>query len=167
MPMIDAHIPEGALRPEAEAAMIDRITGILIGHEGFDPTSPTVRAVSWVFVHRPTVFVAGAPAEAPYYKIVVTVPEGQLDQAARNALVADVTEAVLDAEEGTRPRDPGRVWVFPTDMLDGHWGGRGRVMHLPEILQALGGHDRDEARELAAKRINAARADHNGQFTVG
>jgi phenylpyruvate tautomerase PptA (4-oxalocrotonate tautomerase family) len=159
VPMIDAYIPEGALRPEAEAALIDRLTGMLMTWEGFDPTDSVMRNVSWVFLHRPTaVYVAGAPAEEPRYKIVTTVPEGQLTEHSRAGVIADVTEAVLDAEEGTRPRDKARVWVFPTDIPDGQWGGRGRIMRLADILRRTT-DDADEARALAAERITASRAE--------
>jgi phenylpyruvate tautomerase PptA (4-oxalocrotonate tautomerase family) len=160
VPMLDVFVPEGALLPDAEAAMLGRITDILISHEGFDPTDPVTRAVSWAFLHRTAaVYVGGAPARAPRYKVVATVPEGQLDRSARDAVVAEVTEAVLDAEQGVWPRDNGRVWVFPTEIPEGHWGGRGRIMELSDILQRLTGGDADQARTLAAKRIAAARAE--------
>jgi len=159
MPMIDVYVPEGALRPEAEDFLLGRLTDILMTWEGFDPTDPVMRNVSWVFLHRPAaVYVAGAPADAPRYKVVPTVPEGQLDAQARAGVVADVTEAVLDAEEGTWPRDNGRVWVFPTEIPDGHWGGRGRITHLADILSRATG-DAQEARTLAAQRIAASRAE--------
>ena len=44
--MLDVYVPEGALRPDAEAALLGRLTDILIKHEGFDPTDPVTRAVS-------------------------------------------------------------------------------------------------------------------------
>ena|ERR1700691_4500452 len=109
MPMIDAYIPDGALRPDAEAALMNRLTEIVTGYEGFDPASPVVRSRSWVFLHRPAVYVGGLPAEAPYYKIVPSVPEGQLNEADRAGVIADVTEAILDAEAGAWPREPDRV----------------------------------------------------------
>jgi phenylpyruvate tautomerase PptA (4-oxalocrotonate tautomerase family) len=160
VPMLDVYVPEGALRPDAEATLLGRLTEILIRHEGFDPTDPVTRAVSWAFLHRPAaVHVGGLPAEEPRYKVVVTVPEGQLDRSARESVVAEVTEAVLDAEEGARPRDATRVWVFPTEIPDGYWGGRGRITPLSDILQRLTGGDRDQARELAAQRITASRTE--------
>jgi phenylpyruvate tautomerase PptA (4-oxalocrotonate tautomerase family) len=159
VPMIDVYAPEGALRPEAEATLLDRLTDLLMAWEGFDPTDPAVREVSWAFLHRPTaVYVAGAPAAAPRYKVVVTVPEGQLDERARAGVVADVTNAVLDAEEGARRRDPARVWVFPTEIPDGHWGGRGRLVRLADILSRTT-DDPEQARVVAAKRIAASRAE--------
>lgn len=158
MPMLDVHIPEGALRPEAEAALLARLTDILMVAEGFDPANPEMREVSWVFLHRPAaVFVAGAPATAPRYKVVATVPEGQLDPAGRADVIAQVTEAVLDAEEGVRPRERGRVWVFPTEVPDGYWGGNGRPTHLADILLRVADGP-EQARALAAERIAASRA---------
>jgi phenylpyruvate tautomerase PptA (4-oxalocrotonate tautomerase family) len=159
--MLDVYVPEGALRPEAEGALLARLTDILMAAEGFDPADPVMRAVSWVFLHRPvTTYVAGVPADAPRYKVVATVPEGQLDDRSRAEVVADVTEAVLDAEEGSRPRDVGRVWVFPTEIPDGRWGGNGRIVRLADILARETGAD--EARRTAEKRIAASRADRSG-----
>ncbi|MCU1679311.1 MAG: hypothetical protein JWQ81_50 [Amycolatopsis sp.] len=161
--MLDVYVPAEALHPEAEATLLSRLTDILITHEGFDPADRAVRAVSWVFLHRPAaVYVAGALAEAPRYKIVATVPEGQLDRSARDAVVAEVTEAVLDAEQGAWQRDPGRVWVFPTEVPDGYWGGRGRITPLADILRRITGDDAEQARKLAARRIAASRAERAG-----
>jgi phenylpyruvate tautomerase PptA (4-oxalocrotonate tautomerase family) len=52
MPMIDALIPEGALKPEAEARLLKELTDILITHEGFDPGNKVAQSVSIVFLHR-------------------------------------------------------------------------------------------------------------------
>ena len=41
---------------------------------------------------------AGAPADVPRYRIVASVPEGQFDDERRSAIVAAVTERVLDAD---------------------------------------------------------------------
>ena len=161
MPMIDAYIPQGALHPERETALIDRLTKILVAAEGFDPQDPAVLAVSWIFVHHPAVYVAGAAAEAPRYKIVVTVPEGQLDEQARSDVIAQVTEAVMDAEDGACQRDPSRVWVFPVEIPDGHWGGVGRVMRLADILRRVTGGDAHSARLLAEERIARSRAERS------
>ncbi|GAA2884681.1 hypothetical protein GCM10010517_48070 [Streptosporangium fragile] len=159
--MLDVYIPDGALHQEAEAALMNRITEILIRHEGFDPADPVTRSVSWVFLHRPAaVYVGGAPVDAPRYKVVPSVPEGQLDGQARAGVVADVTEAILDAENGAWPRDPGRIWVFPTEIPEGHWGGHGQIRPLASILSRLTGHDDEQARALATQRIAASRTEH-------
>ena len=158
--MLDVHIPDGALRPEAEAALVERLTEILIRHEGFDPTDPAARAVSWVFVHHPTVYVAGRPADTPRYKVVPSVPEGQLDAAGRAGVVREVTEAVLAAEQGRWPRDPNRVWVFPTEIPDGHWGGGGEIRPLAAILTRL--IDDERMRRPSSRRSGSTAAARNG-----
>jgi phenylpyruvate tautomerase PptA (4-oxalocrotonate tautomerase family) len=157
--MLDVYVPDGALQPEAEAALINRLTDILIRHDGLDPTNPVARSASWVFLHRPAaVYVAGVRAEAPFYKVVASVAEGQFNDETRAGIVADVTEAVLDAEHGAWPRDAGRVWVFPTDVAEGHWGARGQIVPLAVILARLSDANEEQARALAAERIAASRA---------
>jgi phenylpyruvate tautomerase PptA (4-oxalocrotonate tautomerase family) len=159
MPMLDVHIPDGALAPAAEAELVARLTEILVRHEGFDPTDPATRAVSWVFVHRPAaVYVGGEIADAPRYKVVPSVPEGQLDPEQRAGVVREVTEAIMAAENGAWPPDPSRVWVFPTEIPEGHWGSTGRIVPLAAILTRLTDNDEDKARELAAERIARSRA---------
>src|SRR3569833_1202647 len=101
MPMIGLTIPVGALKPEAEARLVKELGDILIGHEGFDPTSHVAQGETFVFLHRPAaVIVAGTPSEKPRYRIVPSVPEGQYTDASRKALVKDVTHAVARAEGG-------------------------------------------------------------------
>lgn len=156
MPQLDAYIPAGALTPDAEADLMARVTDLLIRHEGADPTNETVRSIAWVFLHRPeTVFVGGKPASAPRYRFVASVPEGQFNAERREAMTEEITEAVLDAEQGAHPRDPMRVWVFTLEVPDGAWGGGGRVVTLADIAGlALG--DR-EAGQAYAERVFAER----------
>jgi phenylpyruvate tautomerase PptA (4-oxalocrotonate tautomerase family) len=158
MPMLDVYIPEGALPAAAEQELLAKLTDILLVHEGADPTDPFARSIAWVFLHRPAqVFVVGAPADAPRYKIVPTVPEGQFDDERRSAMVAAVTEAVLDAEDGAHPRDPMRVWVFPTEMPDGTWGAAGRINTLADIA-GLAMRDPEKGRAYAERRLAQRRA---------
>lgn len=157
MPRLDAHIPAGALTPDAEDKLLSTLTDLLIRHEGADPTDPVVRSIAWVFLHRPeAVYVAGAPATAPRYRFEAAVPEGQFTAERRRAIVADITEAVLDAENGAHERDPMRVWVFTPEIPDGTWGGGGRVVTLADIAGfALGDTEKGRAyaeRTLAERR---------------
>jgi phenylpyruvate tautomerase PptA (4-oxalocrotonate tautomerase family) len=106
-----------------------------------------------VFLHRPAaVYVAGEPASAPRYRFVASVPEGQYDDERRAAIVAAVTEAVLDAEDGAHDRDPRRVWVFATEIPEGNWGGGGRVMRLADIVGHVIG-DAGAAQRYADQRF--------------
>ena len=154
MPMIDATIPEGALKPEAEARLIKELTDILIAHEGFDVGNQNAQSVSVVFLHRPAaVYVAGSRSTLPRYRIVPTVPEGQYTDAIRKALVKAVTDAVVRADGGKYEDVAPRVWVFPTEIPDGQWGGRGVIRSLPDIQAFIAGEDeRQVGEERLARR---------------
>jgi phenylpyruvate tautomerase PptA (4-oxalocrotonate tautomerase family) len=158
MPMLDAYIPEGALEAQAEQQLLSELTDILIVNEGADPTNPQVRSIAWLFVHRPeAVFVAGAPAQAPHYRFLASVPEGQYDPERRQAMVQSITEAVLDAEQGAYERDPARVWVFTPEVPDGTWGGAGRIVRLADIAAFATG-DVEGGLAYAEARLAARRA---------
>ncbi len=157
MPMLDAYIPEGALSAGAEKDLIAKLTDILLYHEGADPTDPAARAIAWVFLHRPSVFVAGEAAEEPRYRIVASVPEGQFDDERRSAIVEAITEAVLDAEDGAHERNPLRVWVFANEIPDGTWGGGGRIVTLADIVGFVMG-DPEKGRQYAQTRLGQPRA---------
>ncbi|KRP89798.1 Tautomerase enzyme [Bradyrhizobium pachyrhizi] len=159
MPMIDVTIPEGALKPEAEARLIKELGDILIGHEGFDPANKVAQGVTVVFLHRPAaVYVAGRPSPSPRFRIVPTVPEGQYTEASRAALVKDVTDAVVRAAGGSFEDVAPQVWVFPTEIPDGQWGSRGVIRPLPDIQAFIAGeHERKvgEARLARRRRVKA------------
>src|SRR5438105_3780708 len=86
MPMLDAYIPQGALSPESERALLGELTDLLLRHEGADPADERTRSIAWVFVHRPEVYVAGAAADAPRYRFICQVPEGQYNDERRAAV---------------------------------------------------------------------------------
>lgn len=65
MPLLDLHIAEGALDADAEARLVARTTRILTTCGGFGPDDPYIRSVSWAFVHRSGVFVAGESVTSP------------------------------------------------------------------------------------------------------
>ena len=159
MPMIDVTIPEGALKPEAEARLMKELTDILITHEGFGAANKIAQSVTWVFLHRPAaVFVAGERTTTPRYRIVSSVPEGQYTDAIRKALVKDVTEAVVRADGGTYEDVAKHVWVFPVEIPDGEWGSRGAIQPLPNIQALIAGeHEREVgvARLARRRRVKA------------
>ena len=101
MPMLDAYIPEGALSPNAERELLAKITDLLLEHEGVDPSNERARPLAWVFVHRPQVYVAGAPPKSPRYRFMSQVPEGQYDDERRAGVTATMTQAVAEAVQMT------------------------------------------------------------------
>jgi phenylpyruvate tautomerase PptA (4-oxalocrotonate tautomerase family) len=156
--MLDAFIPEGALSPEAEQALLSELTDILLRNEGADPADPRARAIAKIFLHRPvTVFVAGGVPAEPHYRIIASVPEGQFDPGRRAAVVREVTGAVLAAEHGAYPSDPRRVWVFASEIPDGTWGGAGLIHTLADIAGYVL-DDQGKGRRYAEKRLAERRA---------
>jgi phenylpyruvate tautomerase PptA (4-oxalocrotonate tautomerase family) len=161
MPMCDAYIPEGALPEAAERKLLSKVTDLLLQHEGVNPANQRARALAWVFVHRHDMYVAGAPAEAPHYRFICRVPEGQYDQERRAAVTRAMTEAVAEAEGGSWPSPEARVWVFTFEVPDGTWGGLGgRVVSLPDIAEHVVGDAgrRYGVERLAERRREQARA---------
>jgi phenylpyruvate tautomerase PptA (4-oxalocrotonate tautomerase family) len=158
MPMLDAYIPAGALSPGAERALMSQLTDLLLRHEGADATDPRARAIAWVFLHRPAeVFVAGEHAAEPRYRFIASVPEGQFDDERRAAIVRDVTDTVLRAENAAHPYDANRVWVFTNEIPDGTWGGGGRINTLADIVGYVAG-DPDKGRAYAERVFGERRA---------
>jgi phenylpyruvate tautomerase PptA (4-oxalocrotonate tautomerase family) len=159
MPMCDAYIPAGALSPAAEHELLAKVTDLLLEHEGVRPSNERARSLAWVFVHRHEMYVGGQPAQAPHYRFVCNVPEGQYDDERRAAVTAAMTQAVVEAEDGSYPDPQGRVWVFTHEVKDGSWGGMGgRVLRLPDIYEHVVGEKGREVAEhvLAARRHEEA-----------
>ena len=162
MPMLDATIPSGALSPAAEERLLAQLTDLLLIHEGAPVDNPRARSLAWVFVQHPTaVYVAGERAQAPHYRITASVPEGQFDDDRRSAMVAAVTEAVLDAEEGSYPRDPFRVWVMMHEVPEGNWGAAGQVYRLKDIAGFVL-DDADAGAAYAGQRLGERRRQAAG-----
>lgn len=166
MPMCDAYIPKDALPADVEREMLSRISELLIHHElrraedlveGHDVEASRERArrIAWLSVLRHEPYVASVPAQAPYYKFVVNVPEGQADEEFRTAVTRDVTQAVADAEGGKWPHPEFRVWVFTWEVPDGTWGSTGIVTRLGDVM----GYLAPELREPAVERLAARRRD--------
>ncbi len=157
MPMIDAVIPEGAFTPEVEARLLNEITDILIRAEGFDPTNPIARRLSFLFLHRPVaIFVGGVPATAPRYRITTSVPEGKYSDEAVKALVRAITEAFAQAEGEPFEHVAPRVWIFPTEIPEGRWGGNGVINTIGGIQALINGEaERDVGEAQLARRRRA------------
>lgn len=165
MPMLDAYIPDGALEPEAEERLLGQLTDILIRCEGGDPSNPFTRSIAWIFLHRPTeVRVGGRRPSEPRYRVVASVPEGQLNDASRARMVAEVTEAVLDAEPQGRPRDGSRVWVLNHQVPEGTWGGAGQIFRLADIATLALDGDSEAGAAHAKRRLAEVKAERDAVF---
>jgi hypothetical protein len=167
MPMCDAYIPLDALPADAEREMLSRISELLIQHElrrtldlvedadAAEASTKRARSIAWLSVLRHEAYVASAPAQAPYYKFVVNVPEGQADDEFRISVTRDITQAVADAEGGRWPHPEFRVWVFTWEVPDGTWGSTGRIIRLGDVIDFVA----PQLREPAAQRLADRRRD--------
>ena len=146
MPCCDAYIPRGALTPEAERKLVARVTEVLVDHEmrrildlmhepaEIDAMRRRAQSIAWTFVHRTDTYVNGAAPDAPHYRFVASIPEGQIDERFAPAINRDILEAVIAAEAGKWPHPERRLWVHVVEILDGRWGAGGRALHLKEIV---------------------------------
>jgi phenylpyruvate tautomerase PptA (4-oxalocrotonate tautomerase family) len=155
MPMIDLTLSEDALDEQARHDLLDELTRALLRWEGVGENNPMGDAVTWGVVHPVAAgdwHVAHAPAEEPRYRVLVTVPEGALDEPKKEGLVAEVTRKVLEAEGS--PIDLAnalRVWVFIHEVPDGHWGGAGRIFRLRDIAKMVMGDAESVLKDTEAR----------------
>lgn len=95
------------------------------------------------------------------------MPEGQFDDDVRAAVVEEVTQAVARAEGGAFEDVSPRVWVFPTEIPDGTWGGRGQVRRLPDIVAARAGEQPEISRARGRCKRARAAACQSGEALPG
>jgi len=142
MPMIDLYHPENAFTPQAQAALVEELTALLLEMEGA-PDNPVSRTISWMFLHPlpPQSFnIGGKTAPVPIYKVVFSVPQGTVKLHGprtlpqRDALVKRATTAILKAEGAADDAaNQARVWVFLHEVPEGTWGGQGRLVGIQDI----------------------------------
>jgi phenylpyruvate tautomerase PptA (4-oxalocrotonate tautomerase family) len=154
--MIDLTLPKGALSEDATAALVKRLTKILLKSEGA-PDNEAANSIAWAFVNWvDAVHVGGSLADLPRYRVITTVPQGGLTDKAKSSLVAEVTEAVLEAEGSKADRvEAMRVWCIINEVTDGNWGGAGRIFRLKDIATFVLG-DAVTGEAFAAKRLARA-----------
>lgn len=156
--MLDVYIPEDALPTGVEKQLLIQLAEILIKHEGADPTDPVARSLAKVWLHRPAAMLhAGEKPAAPHYKVIASVPQGQLDEERAASVVADITTAILAAEDGRYDQDPLRIWVIGNEIPDGNWGAGGRIVRLADIAGLIL-RDPQKGREYAEHRLSGRHA---------
>lgn len=174
MPMIDLTFPQGALAPESQAELVEKLTAALLRNEGA-PDNDRTRAMTWVYLHElpaGAINIGGHPADVTVYRVVITVPEGTLlhgpgpvGSTSRRNLVGEVTDAVLAAEGGIpTSADLGRVYCLIREISDGYWGALGSTVRMEDIASIasaeqetpLGKQAREAIDVLIAARAAAA-----------
>ena len=162
MPMIELAYPEGLLSREERVYAVERLCEALLRHAGAADNQRS-RALSWQYVHEvpsDAVYVGGAPAGRPLYRVRITVPSGTLlhgpgaaATTAREKLIGEVTAILLDADGSpTAPEEAWRVRVLIAEVPDGFWGGLG----VPFSMRDIAAFVDDE--QGGAAHVKAARA---------
>ena len=146
MPVIDVTLPSGVLTDEQLTHLADQLTHSLIKYEGFEPTPRRLGTVR-VTVHESSAashIVGGALGlqnQAAFYEVFVTVPEGVLSDEAKNGLVGEVTQTLLEMEGASVTLENSlRVYCLIVEIPDGNWGAAGRILRrtdMAELAKAL------------------------------
>jgi phenylpyruvate tautomerase PptA (4-oxalocrotonate tautomerase family) len=146
MPMCDVYIPKDALEPAAERKLVKSVIELLVDHEmrrivdllgdpkAVQASRAKAQSIAWAFVHHTDTYVAGEPITAPFYKFVVSIPQGQIDDEFIPAINRDILISLTEAEAGKWPNPELRLWVFVHEILDGTWGAAGRNVSLKGII---------------------------------
>lgn len=149
MPLCDAYIAKDSLDSDAERKLVARVSDILVSHEmrriadlmddpgDIEKMRQRASAISWLFVHRTESYVAGQPVQAPIYRFIVNIPEGQIDDPFVPAINQDIMQAVAEAEAGKWPHLERRLWITVHEVYDGRWGSGGRQLHLKQIIDVV------------------------------
>src|SRR5262249_34751115 len=103
MPVINLTFPSGTWTDDQKTQLADKLTLGLLKYEGFEPTP---KRLSTVRVYLNEVAAAGCRVggalslekQTAFYQVFVFVPEGTLSDEAKNGLVGEFTQALLEME---------------------------------------------------------------------
>lgn len=175
MSLIEIAYPEGALDPTVREWAIERLTSAILLHEG-GQDNERARALTWCVVNElppNALHVGGIPAQRPFYRVQVTIPEGTLlhgpgpvGTGCRSNLVREITEILLEAE-GTpySAGEAGRVCCLITEVKDGFWGSFGTTFRMEDIhsFTSLEAPETPLADQGQAALDDLLAADHGSQ----
>jgi phenylpyruvate tautomerase PptA (4-oxalocrotonate tautomerase family) len=145
MPMLELFTPAGALSDSAAADLMSELTRTLLRWEGA-PDSPQALELSWGYVHEtaPTrTYHRGEQidSKAPHFRLMVSVPQGALDEERKAGLVKEASESIVRASGADDPAAIARVWVIVNEVTDGNWGGAGQIWRLRDIAKFVNTSD--------------------------
>ncbi len=164
MPMIDVIFPAGAL----DEASIEQLNATLwetaLRWEGIERTEGA-GSVAWVFLdERPRghISVGGYLPGQNIYRLNVSVMVGFMDQERIDAMMADLTNAVL-AADGTAGDGSPRVFCILQEVPSGTWGIDGKVWTTVHTAKTLG---LDEERIARMEAVVAERPRLNVKIPI-
>jgi phenylpyruvate tautomerase PptA (4-oxalocrotonate tautomerase family) len=146
MPMATVHYVKGSLSDEQKASLGEEMTGVLLTIEGGQDTRGG-RSIAWVMfneIDNENWFIGGRTdghyvSEAGKFLIVVTVPEGSMNQERKSRVHEAVNESILKVTGTTGKAGAGRsVWVQVVEIVEGHWGTSGKTAGVLGIALIAG-----------------------------
>jgi phenylpyruvate tautomerase PptA (4-oxalocrotonate tautomerase family) len=132
MPMIDLYTPLGTFADVHDVAV--RAATIVKNVEQV-PDIPMFRDNTAAFVHElPPAALSDAAGAGDHVRVQVLTNAGALDRDKQLAVVAELTDLVVEASEGRIAAE--RVWVLLTEATPGGWGLWGHAHTNEEIVEA-------------------------------
>lgn len=124
MPVINVTYPAGKLNAEAQAAVAEQLTDILMEIEGTKGIA-AIAAGTWLILHEAaanTIAVGGKFAPGRYH-VKIDMPVDRLKQSEKAELISRVTDALLKID-GVEPdaAQRARIYCLINEIPDGGWG---------------------------------------------
>ena len=132
MPMIDVYAAAGTFSDTHTLAR-DLATAVMTVEQV--PDIPMFRDNTAAFVHElPPAALSDAGGAGDHVRVQVLTNAGALDRDKQLAVVAELTDLVVEASEGRIAAE--RVWVLLTEATPGGWGLWGHAHTNEEIVEA-------------------------------
>jgi phenylpyruvate tautomerase PptA (4-oxalocrotonate tautomerase family) len=135
MPNIDVIYPAGALSQEAQAAVAEQLTDIIMEIEGTKGNA-AIAAGTWLLLHEAAenTIASGGKFAPGRYRVRVEVPAGALSVEQKADLVRRITDAILQIE-GVKDdaAQRARIYCLINEIPDGGWGFAGQVFTRERI----------------------------------
>ena len=142
MPMIDLYVPTATF---ADVHDVARRAATIVKNAEQVPDIPMFRNNTAAFVHElPRAAISDAAGAGDHVRVQVLTNAAALDREKQLAVVAELTDLVVEASDGRITAE--RVWVLLTEATPGGWGLWGHAHTNDEIVSAA----RDEIGRLQA-----------------
>lgn len=138
--MIDITMTEGALSPKAKQELMNELSDIVLKYEGLEGNEMAKQfAFAWINELKKGNFAKeGQITDKAYYRLLITTPEGAIDEKDKSALIREVTQAVIKAEGSEyTSENRRRVFCILDTVSEGNWGGSGRILHLQALRDRM------------------------------
>lgn len=138
MPLIQVTAPEGALNKNQQDTLMLQLSNAVLKAEGAPIDDAGAQSLVWAYYREQpegTIYVGGVDLHPAPLRIDITTPEGALNAATRETMVAEIGDIVDDI---VGPYE-GRLnqWTMLTELDEGSWAGSGQIFPLAGIQAAM------------------------------